>query len=361
MTENQQTANGQKQISWGRLALEILPELWDFSFHTSLLLAAAAWIIKKSTEIITGRNLIITTANLTDLFTRWEGYVLLLSGVLLVLAYTSIELFAGIYFADDLLNGRQGGRFSGVLAAVRKGILALKRFMTPSGIPVLLFILFVIPLIGIGFTVSLTSTYYIPNFIMDVVISTPLYMVIYFILVIAAVLICLRQIFILPAILIDGLDPKSARQRSNELIRLHWKDFFPKMLKYMLKLGLFELIGYIVFLILPAFLLTLAGLDLPKHYSLDILTILETGRQMSALEERILLVRILSVFSVLEGGYLNSVVVMLTGGLLVVRFLRFYLEYTRPQPDRLYLSRPHRYSYTCQTRCYHWLKGNRAE
>ena len=94
MTENQQTANGQKQISWGRLALEILPELWDFSFHTSLLLAAAAWIIKKLTEIITGRNLIITTANLTDLFTRWEGYVLLLSGVLLVLAYTSIELFA---------------------------------------------------------------------------------------------------------------------------------------------------------------------------------------------------------------------------------------------------------------------------
>ncbi len=344
MTE--QNTNRQKQIGWGRLALEILPELWHFSFHTSLLVAAAAWIIKKSAEIITGRNVIITTANLTDLFTRWEGYVLLLSGVLLVLAYTSMELFASFYFADDLLNGRQGGRYTGVLASVKKGVFALKRFMTISGIPVLLFILFVIPLIGIGFTVSLTSTYYIPNFIMDVVLSTPLYLLIYLVLVIAAVLICLRHIFVLPAILIDGLDPKKAMQRSNELIRTHWKDFFPKMLKYMLKLGLIEFSGYIVFLVVPAFLLTVAGLDLPKHYSLDILSIIETGRQLSALEQRILLNRILSVFSVLEGGYLNSVVSMLMGSLLIVRFLRFYLDYTHPQPDRLYLSRPHRYSYT---------------
>lgn len=345
MTENRQNTNRQKQIGWGRLTWEILPELWHFTFYTSLLLTVTAWIIKKAAEFITGRNLIITTANLTDLFTHWQGYALLFFGALVVLAYTSMELFASFYFADDLLSGRQGGRYTGVLASVKKGILALKRFMTPSGIPVLLFILFVIPLIGIGFTVSLTSTYYIPNFIMDVVLSTPLYMMIYIILIIVVVLICLRHIFVLPAILIDGSDPQSARQKSNELIRLHWRDFFPKMLKYMLKLGLIEIVGYLLFLILPAVLLTIFGMDLPKHYSLDILTILESGRAMSELEKRILLVRILSVFAVLEGGYLNSVVSMLTGGLVVVRFLRFYLEYTRPVTDRLYLSRPHRYSY----------------
>ena len=36
---------------------------------------------------------------------------------------------------------------------------------------------------------------------------------------------------------------------------------------------------------------------------------------------------------------------MLMGGLLIVRFLRFYLDYTRPKEERLLLSRPHRYSY----------------
>lgn len=345
MFRKKRKAKNQKLIGWGKLALEILPEIWNFSFHTSLLVTAAAWVIKKLTEVITGRNLIITTANLADLFTRWEGYALLLFGVMLVLVYTSMELFASFYFADDLLNGRQGGRYSGVLACIKKGVAALKRFMTPEGIPVLLFILFIVPLIGIGFTVSLTRTYYIPNFIMEVVLSTPLYTVIYVVLVIAVTLIALRNLFVLPAILIDGLDAKSAIQRSNELITLHWKDFFPKMLKYVLKLGVIKVVGYLLFLILPALLLAIAGYDLPRHYSLDILTILETGRQLSALEERILLNRILSVFAVLEGGYLNSVVSMLMGGLLIVRFLRFYLDYTRPKEERLLLSRPHRYSY----------------
>ena len=88
MFRKKRKAKNQKLIGWGKLALEILPEIWNFSFHTSLLVTATAWVIKKLTEVITGRNLIITTANLADLFTRWEGYALLLFGVMLVLVYT---------------------------------------------------------------------------------------------------------------------------------------------------------------------------------------------------------------------------------------------------------------------------------
>ncbi|MCR5809976.1 MAG: glycerophosphoryl diester phosphodiesterase membrane domain-containing protein [Lachnospiraceae bacterium] len=58
---------------------------------------------------------------------------------------------------------------TGVFSVIKKSIKALPRFFTPSGFLILLYILFITPLIGIGFSLSITESLYVPRFITEVI------------------------------------------------------------------------------------------------------------------------------------------------------------------------------------------------
>lgn len=217
---------GPKQISFRRLTLEALPEMWSFQILTALLMAVPASILSKlmawTAESAGGA---MTTADLGGML-GWRTPVLLLLGGLLLFWYIVWEIFAQIHMHEDVLSGRRAG----ILQEVRRGIRSFRRFLSPAGILILLYIFIVVPLCGIGFSVSLSRTFYIPNFIMDVIHSTPLYAIAYTVLMAALAVIGWRSLFSVHAMLIDGMTPSEARRES----RYGWK--------FLLMIGVFILI-----------------------------------------------------------------------------------------------------------------------
>ena len=207
-------------ISYGRLVFQAIPELFSYQMISSILLAAATWGLYKLINLVAeSGGAALTTANLTDLLLSWRGLAILLLGVVLVSVFAAFEIFASIYLYDDILNGRTVRIF----AEIGQGFRALRRFLCPGGLLVLLYIFIAVPLCGIGFSISLTENFYIPNFIMEVVRSTPLYNALYWIVMLALLAVGLGGVFTLHGVLLDGMKPKAAFAASWRLWKKNWK------------------------------------------------------------------------------------------------------------------------------------------
>ena len=132
-----------------------------------------------------------TTANLKPILLSWRALVLLLLGILVVLCYIVIELLSQIYLTDDILKGHS----SSIRQELFMGIRSVKRFVTPTGIFVLLFVFIAVPLTGIGFSISLTESFHIPNFILDVMLSKRIYALGYLAVLLILVWVAYRYCF----------------------------------------------------------------------------------------------------------------------------------------------------------------------
>ena len=129
-------------ISYGRLVFQAIPELFSYQMISAILLAVATWGLYKLINLVAeSGGAALTTANLTDLLLSWRGLVILLLGVVLVAVFAVFEIFASIYLYDDILNGRTVRIF----AEIGKGFRALRRFLCPGGLLVLLYIFIAVP------------------------------------------------------------------------------------------------------------------------------------------------------------------------------------------------------------------------
>ena len=95
MGKRKRTVEEQKQVSFGRLAFEALPEMWGFQFTAALILAVIAKTIIWAMSYIGGTGIgAATTANIKTVLLSWRSPVLLLLGIIVVLCYIVIELFS---------------------------------------------------------------------------------------------------------------------------------------------------------------------------------------------------------------------------------------------------------------------------
>ncbi len=313
----------QRKIGFGSLVLEALPEMWGFQTLVSILLGVPTWLLNQliySVAASTGGA--ITTANLGRPLLSWRAPVLLALGVVLVLCFVVAELFAQIYLTDDILAGRPAG----IRRELGLGVRSVRRFLSPTGVAVLLFIFLAVPLCGIGFSISLTSEFKIPNFIMDVVYARPYYAVPYFALLLLFAYMAYRYCFTLHAVLLDGMTCARGRKVSALIMKEHGKTFVLGLFRLVLTLSLIKLAGSLLFSALPGFLVERFGAELPHDLVIDAVGKLETG--LTEPEKRVVVYRVLAAFTVLLGGYLNAVVTLLCGAYFVLRFTRYYREYS---------------------------------
>lgn len=335
----------QKQVSFRRLTFEALPEMWSFQILTTLLMAVPASILSKLiTWTAESAGGAMTTANAGELLLNWRTPVLLLLGGLLLFWYIVWEIFAQVHMHEDVLNGCRAG----ILQEVHKGIRSFRRFLSPAGILILLYIFIVVPLCGIGFSISLSRTFYIPNFIMDAIHSTPLYAVAYTVLMAALAVIGWHSIFSVHAMLIDGMTPSEARKESRRLLKAHGREFIPGMIKHILFVFAILVAAYFLFNALPYAGLERMGEELPKGYNADILQLadfsfsdeMDAETKMNPAVEpgtgteaenaaAVIFYRFLCCLTILMGKYLDSVAILLGGSYLLLRFTRYYLEFTR--------------------------------
>lgn len=328
--QDKKSPQEQKQVSFRRLTLEALPEIWSFQILTALLLSVPASILSNLiTWTAESAGGAMTTANMKSLL-GWRAPVLLLLGGFLLFWYIVSEIFSQIYMHEDILKGRRVG----ILPELGKGIRSFRRFLSPVGILMLLYIFIAVPLCGMGFSISLSRTFYIPNFIMDVINATPLFAFAYAALMLALAWAGYRSIFSIHAMLIDGMTPSEARQESRRILKSHGRKFVLGMLKQLSVILLILLAAYFLFNALPYAGLEAMGAELPKGYNADILRLADTSLTAETDIEAetaaaVIFYRFLCCLAVLMGTYLDSVAFLLCSAYLMFRFTRYYLEFTR--------------------------------
>ena len=199
-------------------------EVWRYRLITILLMSIPATVLDNMLRaLVNSSGTAITTANLGQLLS-WRTLLILALGLLLVLCFLVFEILGHIYLCRDILAG-EGGH---VFREIGKGIRSVRRFLSAKGLLVVLFITVAVPLCGIGFPISLTKYFYIPNFITSVIFSNPLYTAFYVALIVFLAFVAFRWIFTLHAMLLDGMNADPALKRSSDLMKANWKDFLKR-------------------------------------------------------------------------------------------------------------------------------------
>ena len=316
-------ATGKDGLTMGRLWRQALPEVWTYQLLAAILILAPAGVLNAlMNRVAMTSGGAITTANLKTFLLSWRFPVILLLGFLLVSVYVVFELFSQIHECHDILTGREAG----IRRELRAGFRSLRRFLNPSGISVLVFIFLAVPLCGIGFSISLTKDFYIPNFIMDVVKAKPLYAIGYGAGIVALVWIGYHSIFVLHAVLIDGLTPKEGKKRSAELLKKNRKTFIVWVIRDLVIMGLAIGCAYVLFRILPRLAVEAMGEGMPRGY---VLNLFETGFEgFGEQDAEVVGWRALCALVTLMGTFLMGTVVMLAGSWFLLRFTRCYLSFS---------------------------------
>ncbi|MCR5237592.1 MAG: glycerophosphoryl diester phosphodiesterase membrane domain-containing protein, partial [Lachnospiraceae bacterium] len=254
---------------------------------------------------------------------------------LLVLVYVVIELFSQIYFTDSLLKGQNAG----IIKCVVDGIRSVKRLMNFAGIRTIIFILIATPLCGVGFFISLSESFYIPNFIMDVVLKNPLFTLGYYMLIVFFIWIAYRSIFVFHAVLLDNMTPKEGLKYSSRLVKENRLPFLKRIILNVLAVVAVIFITSILLDNLPEWLLGNWAETMPKNYIININEIIENEAGFSEVDKSVIWYRIVAIFVVILEKYLTALVTLVAGGYLLLVIGRSYLDYSK-NSDQLWPERP---------------------
>ncbi|MCR5128307.1 MAG: glycerophosphoryl diester phosphodiesterase membrane domain-containing protein [Lachnospiraceae bacterium] len=331
-TENNTT----QKISFPMLSLRAMPEMWHFQIFIYLILSLPALFLQGVIDRIAGiGGNIVTTADIKSFLLSWKLPVILILIFLLVLVYMVIEMFSQIYFTDRLLKGEK----TGIIKCIAQGIKAVKGFMNGAGIRIILFILIAAPLCGVGFFISLSEFFYIPNFIMEVVLKNPLFSVGYILLIVFFIWIAYRSVFVFHAVLIDHMTPKEGLKYSARLVKENRFPFLKRIILNVLAVAAVVFIVRFFFDKLPDWLLGNWAESMPKNYKINITEIIETGAKLSETDKSVIWFRIVALFVVILGKYLSAVVTLVAGGYLLLVIGRSYLEYSG-KGEKIWPERP---------------------
>ena len=328
--------NNTNMISFKKLTYESLPEMWSFQTFSGILLGLLAGMLREMRSwAATVGGTATTTANLKDLIFSWRFPLVLILSFALVLVFIAIELLAQINVCNNILSGKPVKTKDEII----KGIKSLKLFMKPSSIMVLLYILVAVPLGSVGFGISLTESFYIPNFIMDAIVANPVYTLIFIAAIALLFIFGFRSVFILHGMLLDHMTVKQAEKQSFKMIKEHGKEFVFGMLKVIIVTSLMQMVVSGAFELLQ-FVLDAHGSPCPPGYvpTFD-------NAAMMDLDIRILLYRAGCSFAVVSGAYFRSVCTLLCGAYLMLRFTRYYLAYSKGEEPELWPERPKKSRY----------------
>lgn len=191
----------------------------------------------------------ISSGDYLGFLLSFQGLGMLLLGLLLLILLVGMDINAFIIMSALIREGR-------IKMTARQlmyvGIRSLKNFVKPSGILLMLYIALIIPLVGLGLTITPMRGFQIPNFIIDVIFKNTLYSTLYFGLLSVLLIVSILHIFTFHYILLCNQEIGEAVKNARSLMKRHWKTF----LKDFYFLPLMKLIGIgIVLFALVCFLI----------------------------------------------------------------------------------------------------------
>ena len=202
---------------------QAIPKLLKFQLISIIVLSAVTRAISVLFSLMLGISgkAAVTSGDLSFLFTTWHGYVIMLLLLILVLSYIAVELNAMLIYCNKILDGEDPS----ILVCIKDGFIALKKFMNLRGLAIIIYAVLISPLLGLGFSISLTKSFYIPSFIMSVIIANPLLRTGYTILMLALAIIAIIYCFIIFGTLLDGIPIKESSAVARKLMKANWKNY----------------------------------------------------------------------------------------------------------------------------------------
>ena len=189
----------------------------------------------------------VTSGDYKFLITTWQGWLILLLGLASLFVYVAFDLNAKILISRNLMTGQRVGLWS----SVDEGFRSIKRYLSISGIGIVLYIAFLSPILGISLSISLTENLYIPTFITSFIESSVLYSALAGIAVLVFLSIGIGNLFILHGIVLDKLSAADAGRQSRQLMKNNWKDYLKQNILLVLAIAVSLAIIAAICLVLP--------------------------------------------------------------------------------------------------------------
>ena len=103
---------------------QAIPKLLLFQFVSGICIFLINLVTSMLSGVLLGLSgkTSVSSGDLMFLFTRWQGYALILIGLLTVLAYIAIELNALILYCGKLINGENPS----VWSCIKEGFAAFR-------------------------------------------------------------------------------------------------------------------------------------------------------------------------------------------------------------------------------------------
>ena len=224
----------------------------EFSFFVSIILAGLGFGLRQIAMFLirSSGRVAVSTGDISFLYTTWQGPLLVIIGFVVIYVYFAFDLNSRIVFSSMIIKGKPD-----IKAALKEGLMSMKSFLTPDGIGIALYIALIVPLTGFGFTISLTDSLYLPDFIYSVIRSNTIYLVLYEMAILGLIFLGVANIFTLHGVLLSGFKPYDADNESRRLMKANWKDFIKSNLRFLLNivvvvLSLVIILGIIAIIVL---------------------------------------------------------------------------------------------------------------
>jgi glycerophosphoryl diester phosphodiesterase len=92
----------------------------------------------------------VTSGDWRFLFTSWQGWVLVLAGLAVLYAYIAFDLNVKVAYSGHVVRGEQVS----LRRTVAEGVAAIRKFLCPSGLVVVLYIALLAPVVGVGLAIG---------------------------------------------------------------------------------------------------------------------------------------------------------------------------------------------------------------
>ncbi len=118
----------------------------------------------------------LSSGHFKEFLFSFRGLTLFAIGVLILLLVIIIDINALIEISASIKRSKTP---IGVHTALWRGIKSIRNFLSPTGLFLIVYILLMVPLVGVGLRLSLIKNIQIPNFITSVIDANPMYSFIY--------------------------------------------------------------------------------------------------------------------------------------------------------------------------------------
>lgn len=236
---------GQKLTSLFSGALDIL----HYQIVTKAIIAVWLFLLGRIFQALlkSSGRVAVTSGDYQFLVTTWQGWLILLLGLVSLFVYVAFDLNAKILISRNLLTGQKAYLWN----SVDEGFRSIKRYLSISGIGIVLYIAFLSPILGISLSISLTENLYIPTFISSFIESSVLYSALAGIAMIVFLSIGIGNLFILHGIVLDKLSAAEAGRQSRQLMKDNWKDYLKQNVMLILAIAVSLAIIAAICLVLP--------------------------------------------------------------------------------------------------------------